>query len=255
MIKQIYKRVFKEKTRNNIREYSLRFIFPLYFGNKFYCNCCNKSFRKFHNKGNITRLNAQCPYCFSLERTRVLDLYLDKEMEIYNQSNIRVLHFAPEFGIYRKLIKLQNIEYIDADINPAYARTIIDITDIPYQDNYFDTILCSHVLGHVPDEKQAIKELYRTVKSNGTVLILTLLSDKPDTFEDKSIVSPEERLNNYGEADLCRLHGKDFNKRLEAEGFTAEEIDYRLNFSKELQIKHSLGNGEREIIFKCTKAS
>lgn len=253
MIKQIYKRLLTEKARNSIKNCILRLISPLYFGNNFYCNCCNKSFRKFLKKGNKIRLNAQCPYCFSLERTRVLDLFINNELNIYKQKNINILHFAPELALFRKLSKIDNIEYVDADINQAYARNVIDITNIPFPDNHFDYIICSHVLGHVPNEDLAVQELYRVLKKEGLALILTLLSSNESTYENIDVLSPEDKLTSYGESDLCRLHGKDFAQRIQSNGFKVETIDYRLNLSSEIQKKCALGNGEREIIFKCFK--
>ena len=253
MIKTLYKKILSEKNRIILREQLLRLLSPLYYGNNFYCNCCNKKFRKFLQKGNITRLNAQCPFCSSIERTRVLEFYIEKELNIYNSENSKILHFAPEFALFQKLCTIKNVTYVDADINAAYARHVIDVTKIPYPDNYFDYVICSHVLGHVPDEHLAIAEMHRVIKPDGAGLILTLLSNNDTTFEDEAVKTPLDKLKHYGERDLCRLHGKDFAKRLQHGGFTVEEIDYRLSFSAEMQHKYSLGNGEREIIFKCTK--
>lgn len=255
MIKNIYKKLLSEKKRITIREHLQRLLSPLYYGNNFYCNCCNKKFRKFLNKGNIPRNNAQCPFCFSLERTRVLDFYIEKELNLYQSEGVKLLHFAPEYALFRKIKKNKNIIYIDADINPAYASNVFDIINAPFPDNYFDYIICSHVLGHVPDEHLAIKELVRVLKPNGVAIIMTLLSGEEKTFEDENIKSSEDKLKFYSEFDLCRLHGNDFSNRLESSGFNVEEIDYRLFFSDEIQQKYSLGNGQREKIFKCTKNS
>lgn len=183
----------------------------------------------------------------------MLELYINKELNIYKAENIKILHFAPEFALFRKLSKIKNVTYIDADLDQAYARNVIDITNIPFSENYFDYIICSHVLGHVPDEQLAIKELHRVLKTDGIALILSLLSDTDKTYEDDNVKTREAKLNLYGESDLCRLHGKDFAKRLQTNGFIVEAIDYRLHFSTEIQKKYALGNGEREIIFKCTK--
>ena len=254
MIKYLYKIFLSEKARNSIKELLNRLISPLYRGNKFYCNCCNKTFRKFLAKGNIKRLNARCPYCSSLERGRVLELYLNNELNIFESGNIKILHFAPERALSSKLKNIKNIEYIDADINKALARNVIDITNIPYPENYFEYIICSHVLGHVPNEQLAIEELHRVLKNDGKALILTLLGDNELTIEDENIKTPEARLNYYGEPDLCRLHGKDFANRLQMSGFNVEAIDYRLQFPEEIQKKQALGNGEREVIFRCTKS-
>lgn len=253
MIKNLIKKIIPGKIRRMVAERLPRLLSPIYYGDNFYCNCCNKKFRKFLVKGHVPRLNAQCPFCSSLERTRVLDLYLQKEHNLYQAENIKVLHFAPEYALFRKMVTNKNIIYIDADINPLNARNVIDITHIPFPDEHFDYIICSHVLGHVPDEVMAIKEMHRVLKPEGIAMVLTLLSDKDKTIEDKSITSEEARLKTYGEHDLCRLHGNDFAERLSARGFTVEKIDYRLSFSEEILKRQALGNGQREIIFKCTR--
>jgi SAM-dependent methyltransferase len=253
MIKKIYKKLLPEKIRIKIRLFSQKIISPLYSGNKYYCNCCDRSFKKFLAHGNKIRPNAKCPYCQSLERVRLLDYYLMNEVKFYQYQGINVLHFAPEACLFKKFSKL-NINYFDCDANPANARTVIDITNIGFGTDYFDIIICSHVLGHVPDEKKAISEMYRVLKPGGIALVMTLINpNSQSTLEDPSIQHPDDRLRFYGESDLCRLHGLDFEKRLSIHGFDVNVIDYRENFSKEQLIRFSLGNGERELIFRCEK--
>lgn len=252
MIKKLYKRVLPEKSRNKLRSFATKATYPFYLGNQVQCNCCGKSFRKFIPKGNVVRLNAKCPACFSLERTRVIDFYLDRELHIYQSKGLKILHFAPEEILFKKLSTIEG-EYIDGDINTANARFLIDITSIPYDDNYFDVIICCHVLGHVPDEPKAIQEMKRVLDPNGVALVMTVMDiSSENTVEDPTIKTPQQRLKKYGENDLTRLHGLDFGKRLRKEGFTVEEIDYRKTFTEADQQRYSLGNGQREVIFKCT---
>ncbi|MFO7868923.1 MAG: class I SAM-dependent methyltransferase [Bacteroidales bacterium] len=253
MIKTLYKKLLSEKKRNTLTELIHKLISPIYYGNTFYCNCCNKKFSTFLTKGNIPRSHAQCPFCGSLERTRVLEFYMQNELDIYSREHISILHIAPESVLFHKLNKLKNVTYIDGDIDPAYARHIIDITDIPFPENFFDYIICSHVLGHIPDESTAIQELHRVLKPNGKALIATVLGNTNTTIENPKITSPEEKLQRYGEVDLCRLHGKDFADRLKHNGFTVNEVDYRLHLPIDIQKKYSLGNGKREKLFVCTK--
>lgn len=253
MIKKLYKKIIPEKNRNNIHVFIQKLSYPLYLGNKYYCNCCDKSFRKFLPKGNIKRPNAKCPYCSSLERVRLLDLYLKNETDIFQKENIKILHFAPEESLFKKLNR-PDITYIDGDINPAYARNIIDITNIQFEDEYFDYIICSHVLGHVPNEEKAIDEMYRVLKIGGNAFVMTLLNQDADkTYEDPKITTANDRLIYYGEPDLCRLHGKDFSKRLSKSGFEVERIFYKEKLDAMTLKKGDFGNGDREIIFKCTK--
>jgi SAM-dependent methyltransferase len=253
MLKKFYKELFSEAQRKKARILFQKMVHAFYLGDRFHCNCCGKNFRTFLPKGHIPRPNAKCPYCLSLERVRLLDLYLTREVGLYGRKGWKVLHFAPEEILFEKLSQLP-IEYVDADINPANARNIIDITYIDFPNDYFDLVICSHVLGHVPDEAKAIEELYRVLKQNGTALVMTLLNPNPvATLEDPNIRSAEDRQKQYGEPDLYRLHGTDFSDRLRKSGFHVERIDYRQQvFPIELR-KNSLGNGDREIIFKCTK--
>lgn len=253
IIKSIYKKLLSERSRNSIRNEINRFTSVIYRGSRFTCNCCGHSFKKFLPKGTSIeqRENAQCPDCGSLERNRLLLFYLERETEVFNKT-LKVLHFAPEPCLYKRLSKTEG-EYIDGDINPANARHVVDITDIPFPQGYFDLIICSHVLGHIPDEPKAIQELKRVLKPGGEALVLTLINPEAGTFEDKALASESERLKNYGEPDLLRLHGNDFSSRLERQGFKVETIDYRQKFDLDQQEKYRLGNGKRELIFRCTK--
>jgi SAM-dependent methyltransferase/DNA-directed RNA polymerase subunit RPC12/RpoP len=253
MIKKLYKHIFSEKKRIDIRFYIEKKRAFFYRGDHFECNCCGKTFRKMKSKGNVLRKNAKCPYCGSLERTRVLLFYLEKETDIFTKEYCKILHFAPERCLIPKFSQLTSAEYIDADINPAFANHVINIETIPYSNDYFDFIICSHVLGHVTHEQKAIEEIYRVLKPDGKALIMTLIDkSKEKTFEDPSITSPEERLKYYSEPDLARLHGLDFAQKL-SHCFKVKEIDYRNHFDTETQKRFSLGDGNREIIFSCTK--
>lgn len=198
------------------------------------------------------RLNAECPTCGSLERTRLLLFYLTKETNIFKEK-LKVLHFAPESSLYSILSKTDN-EYIDGDIHPAYANHVIDITDIQFPDGYFDLIICSHVVAHVPDEEKALQELLRVLSPNGKAIIMTFIN--PDSFETIDhdwINTPALRKAHYGEPDCLRLHGGDFKQRLELQGFNVNQIDYRSQLGSEMLEKHVLGEGPREWIFECTK--
>ncbi len=250
MIKKIAKSIIPEKTRLNIREGFLKLKAPLYAGDNVTCNCCEKSFRTFIPKGNIERQNAKCPYCGSLERTRLLYAYLQNETTIFTKPS-KLLHIAPE-SCLADIFRKTSVDYIDGDINPTLASTVVDLTAMQFANNTFDMIICSHVLGHIPDEAKAIREMKRVLKPTGTAIIMTVIDLKNDnTFEDASIVTDEDRLLNYGEHDLVRRHGLDFGARLKVSGFRVKEIDYRDHFSKEEKKRFQFGNGERELIFRC----
>jgi SAM-dependent methyltransferase len=255
MIKRIYQLLFTEKQRINNRLLLNKTVSVFYRGNTYYCNCCGKSFRKFKSKGTVLtkRKNAECPYCGSLERVRNLLFYIKNETGLLT-GKFRLLHFAPEWCLLPVFEKNVNLDYITADINPNLADYQFDIMDIPFPGESFDYILCFHVLGHVPNEKKAIEEMYRVLKSTGTALIGTIIDlDNPHTFETSEADTSQKRLQYYSEPDLLRLHGTDFNQRLIQGGFKVEVIDYPSILGEEMKRKYALGDGQRELIFKCTK--
>jgi len=178
--------------------------------------------------------------------------YLKRETDIFRGGR-KILHFAPEKGIEDNLKRTGNF-YITGDINPALADHKIDITDIPYKDNYFDYVICSHVLGHVQDEEKAIDEIYRVLGHGGTAVIMTPVDTTLETtFEDEKIISAADRQQQYGEPDLLRKHGRDFPTRLKRRNITVTAVDYRLTFSDEEREKYALGDGRREVLYVCRK--
>jgi ubiquinone biosynthesis O-methyltransferase len=45
--------------------------------------------------------------------------------------------------------------------------------DLPYQDGYFDKVVCSSSLEHFKDDIKALKEMNRVLKPNGSVVLTT----------------------------------------------------------------------------------
>ncbi|MFC6267567.1 class I SAM-dependent methyltransferase [Frigoriflavimonas asaccharolytica] len=183
-------------------------------------------------KGNVLVCieNAVCPHCGSLERSRLLKLFLENETKIFN-DNPKILHFAPEDSL--KNILKANPNYQDVDLNPNLASLQMDITDLKFSDNTFDFIICAHVLGHIPDEKKALSEMYRVLKSGGKLFLLSLMNlNSEETLENFENNTPEKKLKAYGEFDLQRLYGLDFENRLQSKQVVIKKIDYRKNFGK-----------------------
>ena len=97
----------------------------------------------------------------------------------------------------------------------------IDITDIKFEDNSFDFILCNHVLEHVPDDRKAMSELYRVLRPGGVGLInVPARCNETETLEDLTL-PPEQRRKLYGAQDHVRYYANpDFAKRLQSVGFS-----------------------------------
>ncbi len=211
-------------------------------GKGVFCPICESEFREFGVFGVQNRVNAECHQCGSLERHRLLWLYIKEHLSILNPSQpIRVLHFAPEEFFYRRLTQLSHIDYTAGDLFPEvydYPGEVeiitIDATAIPFPDNTFDFILCNHILEHIPDDHQAMQELYRVMKPGGCGIFQVPMDyAREETYEDFSITSPQERLKAFGQEDHVRWYGKDYPKRLERAGFNVLIDDYVQSFSAE----------------------
>lgn len=211
-----------------------------------------KSFRKLLPYGyGKQRLNALSPSTLSLERHRLIWLYLKNETDFFTAEK-KVLHIAPE-QCFLKLFKAQtNLNYITADLYSPIADVKADICNLPFEENQFDVVFCNHVLEHIEDDKKAMSELLRVLKPNGMGIFqipqdLTLET----TYEDFSITSEEERKKHFGQYDHVRVYGKDYFDRLRAVGFKVNEIDYSKTLSADLITKYCLVKGE--ILPVCTK--
>ena len=221
-------------------------------GDKFTDPIDGKSFRKFLSYGyNKLRKNALSPSTLSLERHRLLWLYLINETVLF-EKKIKLLHFAPEQAFYKRFKKLNNIQYDSIDINSPLAKIKADICDLPINDNTYDFILCNHVLEHVLDDKKAMSELYRVLKKGGTgIFQVPIDMNRKKTFQDDSITDKLERNKIFGQYDHVRVYGKDYFNKLENTGFKVQQIDYSKEFSNEEILKYSIIRGE--VIPVCTK--
>lgn len=224
----------------------------LYQGEQFVCPCCNGRFSKFLSAqpGRKKLKNEQCPRCDSWRRHRAMWLYLQNRTNLFSEP-LKVLHVAPEYIFQEKLKSRENLDYVSADLSSPLAMVEMDITNISYQENCFDAILCSHVLEHIEDDRKAIKELLRVLKPSGWAILQVPIDRKREqTFEDQSISSPQERERLFWQHDHVRLYGLDYKDRLEEAGFTVEVDSYLKQLEKDTVYKYGL---TREDIYLCTK--
>jgi SAM-dependent methyltransferase len=202
-----------------------KFLSIFYWGDKVSCNVCNHHYRKFLPYGRKARSNALCPNCLSLERHRMMWLFLKEKTDFFT-SKAKILHIAPELCFIKRFEELHGDDYITADLESPLAKVKLDVLNMPFGENEFDIVFCNHVMEHVESDLQAMSEIFRVLKPGGWGIIQVPLFYPlaETTFEDKSIVSPTEREKAYGQSDHVRLYGKDYINRLQSAGFEAEEV-------------------------------
>ena len=225
-------------------------------GNTFTDPIDGKSFKSFLPYGyGKQRNNVLSPSTLSLERHRLLWLYLKNETDFFS-AKLRVLHFAPEQAFYKRFRKMSNLDYITTDLNSPLADVKADICKLPFKENEFDVILCNHVLEHIPDDTKAMQELYRVLKVGG-IAILQIPQDlnREKTFEDNTITDKKERAKIFGQYDHVRIYGRDYFDKLRSIGFQVKEVDYTKTLPDTNITKYCLAKGEIiPVVFKNKKS-
>ena len=176
--------------------------------------------------GVVRRDDAQCPGCDSLERHRLLWLYLQQRTDLF-QRRQRLLHVAPPRITQGAFRKVPTLDYVSLDLYSPIAMVRGDLTTLPFSSASFDVILCSHVLEHVLDDRAALEEMLRVLKPGGwAVLQVPFDPALETTYEDASIVSPEDRFRVFGQDDHVRICGLDYADRIREVGFQLEQDPY-----------------------------
>jgi len=220
-------------------------------GTKFTDPINGKSYSKFFPYGyNKQRKNALSLGTLSLERHRLLWLFLKNETSFFNSEN-KILHIAPEqcfYSFFKKHFK----NYYTADLNSPLAEYKVDVCKMPFEDNSFDFILCNHVLEHVYDDDLAIKELRRVLKKNGIAIMqVPIKNELNKTIDGRNIQDPNIRNELFGQYDHLRTYGKDFFKKIEKHGFTVKKVKYCDNLTNNQVRKYGLVKDE--LIPVCIK--
>lgn len=221
------------------------------FGKNRFCPVCGKSSGHFRRYGLVPREDAQCVHCKALERHRLVWLFMQKNTNLFDTAPKKMLHVAPEDCFESRFKELLGDGYVTADLFQPSVMVKMDVTEIPYEEQSFDVIICSHVLEHVSDDKKAMRELFRVLKNNGwAVLLVPIKGDK--TLECPSIVKPEDRLKVFGQKDHVRTYGLDYIDRLCEAGFTVEVAEVSDIADREDAVRMGLTSGSGRI-FYCTK--
>lgn len=197
----------------------------IFLGRRRYCCICDSWSRFFLSQGPASRRRTDivCPICLSHDRHRLAWFYLSSHTNLMGTAPKKMLHFAPETIFIEKFKQISGMDYLSADLDSPHAMVNMDITNINWPDSSFDIIFCSHVLEHVPDDRKAMSEIFRTLKPGGWTLIQVPIS-KEETIEDPSITDPAERERLFWQDDHVRLYGLDIEERLIRAGFDVEVI-------------------------------
>lgn len=232
--------------------WGLRVVSIFYRGKGVKCPVCENEFKKFLPYGRKARENALCPSCLSLERHRLMWLFLADRTDFFSPK-YSILHIAPELCFIDRFKALYKEKYVTADLESPLADVKMDVMKMPFEDASFHTVFCNHVLEHVADDFQAMREIYRVLDGGGWAILQVPLFYplKEKTFEDVTIKSAKERERAFGQSDHVRMYGKDYPERLRSVGFEVEEVWLAQELGEDKTRKFALPTDEP--IFFCRK--
>ncbi|WP_345027061.1 class I SAM-dependent methyltransferase [Ravibacter arvi] len=257
MLKSVFSWVLRYVPRpflQRVGHFAARFLGWFHSGNSVECPVCRHSYSKFlpYGRGVSARENVLCPGCLSLERHRLMWLFLKKKTPFFT-AKLRVLHVAPEYCFIDRFEALPNLDYVTADLESPLAKVKMDIHRIPFPDNEFDVVFCNHVMEHVEDHVKALSELHRVLKPAGWGIIQSPQDlARAETYEDKSITDPRERERHFLQSDHYRIFGRNYGEELRRGGFRVTEDRFVMEELSAQEVRrYALPGGE--IVYFCEK--
>jgi hypothetical protein len=218
---------------------------------KLACPVCGRAVRRFQPLADYYRKHLQeagwpyrldeaetcnfrgysCPHCSASDRDRLCALYLDRYLQPTEASRTLV-QFAPSPPLSRWLAETiqqrrLDMTYRTADLYATGVDDQLDITDMrAYADGSLDFFICSHVLEHIPDDRQALRELYRVLRpGGGGILLVPLVRGVEQIDEDPRVTDVRDRWRRFGQDDHVRLYSRQgFLQRVREAGFAIDEL-------------------------------
>ena len=236
-----------------VAHFFLKILSIFYRGDRFEDPISGKKYRKMLPYGRLEpRPNALAPDSMSLERHRLIWLYLQRETNFF-KDDLRFLHMAPEYCFLKLFKKQKNLNYVTGDLLSPWAEHHFDAHEIPFEDNSFDVVMANHLLEHVEDDRKVMREFHRVMRSGGWGIFQVPIDYKAqDTQEDPTVTDPRERERLYWQSDHVRLYGLDYKNRLEEAGFEVKAIPYPVELGEDMAERYGLMKDE--LLYFCRKS-
>lgn len=223
-----------------------------FIDHRHFCSCCQRAVPFWLDYDSSYR-QVVCPFCESHPRHRLLAIYFEKFFRHRLRSE-KILHVAPENAISRKLRALNATLVVTLDQNRSGVDIQASLENLPFADQTFDAVICSHVLEHVQDDQKAMREIARVLQPDGWAYVgVPLDGYREHTYEDSAKATPAERLTAFGREDHLRVYGRDYSDRLRRNGLKMESVSPESFLTREEMVR--LGLECEDILMAAPAAS
>ena len=224
-----------------LRLLKLKYSWRKYKGPGFTCSFCAATYSRFMpqrphavNEEALAKNavvagygeNVFCPACYSNARERLIVAILSEQ----NLNGNDVLHFAPERNIYDFINRTARV--ITCDLMPENYRAVDkkvrkeNIMSLSFADESFDLVIANHVMEHIPDDRGAMREIFRVLRRGGIAVMQVPFSEAlPTTIEEPSINDAARQSALFGQRDHIRIYSSnDYASRLRSCGFDVQVV-------------------------------
>jgi SAM-dependent methyltransferase len=195
---------------------------------EFYRDHASKHGFAYFGQGEMTSHQTySCSNCGASDRERLYALWIERQIEknVFSRGE-RLVHFAPEPALRKKIESLGFFEYTTADLLMDGVDRKVDIMDMPFETGSCDFFICSHVLEHVESDDRAIRELHRITTPGGRgILVAPIVVGLARTVEDPSVSDEAGRWRLFGQNDHVRLYAhEDYVDKIRTNGFRVDQL-------------------------------
>lgn len=170
-------------------------------------------------------------------------------------GNEKILEVGCGRGFYLRVLKSvwPVLAITGVDLNPKYLKKaeefmgelrvdlrVANATKLPFKDKTFDRIIATEILEHIPDDEKAISEMFRVLKTGGTIMVTVPSNNYPFLWDPLNWIL--ERTVGWHLpsniwwlsgiwADHIRLYDeRQLKDKMESNGFKVEKVWYATHY-------------------------
>lgn len=123
---------------------------------------------------------ATCKYPLRLARYPAMAEFIRRELE--RKGTLRLLDIGCGFGKLKRCCPFPGIEFTGIDARLSFLEIALTnaydwvlqcnlVDGLPFRDESFDVLVCSHILEHLPDPEHLVREARRVLRPAGLLLV------------------------------------------------------------------------------------